>query len=140
MTPPLRQADIWETGDGGFAVEIAVGRHTLHGDEPVADGGRDGGPAPFDFLIAALGSCTVMTMRWYARKQGWPLVHAEATIAHEKRDGHDHFTKSVTVTGDALTAEQRTKLLDIAARCPVHRAIAGGTTTIDTVWNEGMPA
>ena len=130
----LRTAEIWETGDGGFAVEIAVGRHSLHGDEPVADGGRDSGPAPFDLLVAALGSCTVMTMRWYARRQGWPLVHAEAAVTHEKRDGHDHFIKSVSLTGEALTVEQRSKLLEVAARCPVHKAIAGGATTIETRW------
>ncbi|HEY5986064.1 MAG TPA: hypothetical protein VIV12_06705 [Streptosporangiaceae bacterium] len=40
----------------GFAQEISAGRHRLVADEPVADGGTDTGPGPYDLLLASLGS------------------------------------------------------------------------------------
>src|SRR5262245_28092570 len=66
-------AYVEETGESPFAVRIETGGHVLIGDEPVAEGGADLGPAPYQILTAALGECTAMTVRWYARKQGWPV-------------------------------------------------------------------
>ena len=60
-------------GATGFAQEIEIGAHRLTGDEPVAFGGTGTGPSPYDFLLAALGTCTSMTISLYARRKGWPL-------------------------------------------------------------------
>ncbi len=130
-------AHVIETGDSPFSVRIDVSGHSLTGDEPVAMGGADLGPAPYDLLLAALGECTAMTIRWYARQQDWPLERVEVTLSHSKGavEGKsakvDHFTKQIRITGDALTQEQRERLIEVAARCPVQRTLEG-TPVIST--------
>ena len=119
----------------GFAQAIAVGQHRLAADEAVIVGGTDTGPNPYELLLAALGSCTSMTVAMYARRKGWPLeavtvrlrhsrVHAADCEACETRVGLlDHIDREVEFSG-ALSDEQRARLLDIANKCPVHRTLA----------------
>lgn len=113
-----------------FAMAIDVSGHHILGDEPTEMGGSNLGPAPFDLLTAALAECTAMTVRWYARQQGWPLDHVDVVVEHEKAaaEGHpgkiDVFRKSVSVTGD-LTEEQKARLIAVAARCPVQKTLEG---------------
>ena len=127
-----------ETGESAFSVSIDVSGHKLVGDEPVAKGGNDLGPAPYDLLLAALGECTAMTVRWYARQQNWPLERVEVAVAHAKGGAAgkstkaDHFTKTIRVTGQDLTEEQRDKLIAVASRCPVQRTLEG-TPVITTL-------
>jgi putative redox protein len=116
-------AYVTETGESLYAVNITVSGHTLKGDEPVASGGGNLGPAPYDMLLAALGECTAMTVRWYAKQQNWPLERVEVKLTHQKLDKVDTFEKQVTVHGDALTPEQHKKLVDVAAKCPVQRTL-----------------
>ncbi len=123
----------------GFAQEITVGRHQLVADEPVAAGGTDTGPNPYDLLISALGACTSMTVAMYARRKQWPLeavtvrlrhakVHAADCQDCEKKDGKiDRIERDVELHG-ALTEDQRARLLEIANMCPVHRTL---TSEID---------
>lgn len=124
-------AHVIETGDSPFSVRIDVSGHSLTGDEPDAMGGADLGPAPYDLLLAALGECTAMTIRWYARQQDWPLERVEVTLTHAKGgvEGKspkvDHFEKHIRITGSALTPEQRDRLIEVAARCPVQRTLEG---------------
>jgi putative redox protein len=131
-------AHVVETGESIFSVAIDVSGHHLIGDEPVEADGKDLGPSPYDFLAAALGECTAMTIRWYARQQQWPLDRVEVTLTHAKGgiDGNsakvDHFTKSIRIHGDDLTDEQRDKLIAVAARCPVQRTLEG-TPVISTI-------
>ena len=118
----------------GFAQEIAIGRHRLAADEPLSVGGTDTGPNPYDLLLAALGSCTSMTVAMYARRKRWPLesvtvrmshskVHAADCEASETKVGMlDHVQRDVEFSGP-LTDEQRARLLDIASKCPVHRTL-----------------
>jgi putative redox protein len=114
-----------------LAAGIEVSGHRLIADEPVADGGANLGPSPFDLLTAALGACTAMTVRWYALKMGWPLEHVSVEVEHDKRmqaglpDMVDSFRKRVAITGPELTVEQRQKLFEVAAKCPVHRTLTG---------------
>ena len=122
---------------GGLAQEVRAGRHVLRSDEPVSSGGTDTGPDPYALLLAALGSCTSMTLRLYARRKGWPLEGIAVALSHERLHGKDcedcetkedarisRVTREITLAGD-LSAEQRARLLEIAERCPVHRTLAG---------------
>lgn len=118
----------------GFAEEIQVGNHRLSADEPVSAGGADTGPTPYDLLLAALGSCTSMTLGIYARRKEWPLesvtvrlshsrIHAEDCAECETKEGRlDRIDVVIELTGD-LTEEQRRRLLEIADRCPVHQTL-----------------
>lgn len=116
-------AHVEETGESLYAVNINVSGHTLKGDEPVASGGGNLGPAPYDMLLAALGECTAMTVRWYAKQQNWLLEKVEVNLTYQKIDKVDVFEKEVIVHGDALTPDQRKKLVDVAAKCPVQRTL-----------------
>jgi uncharacterized OsmC-like protein len=123
----------------GFTQEILAGRHRMLGDEPVSAGGTDAGPSPYDFLLAALGSCTSMTVGAYARRKGWPLeevtvtlryskIHALDCVECETKEGMlDHIERDIHLAGP-LTTEERSRLLDIANKCPVHRTL---TSEID---------
>lgn len=129
---------ISETGDSPFAVTIATGQHRFVGDEPPEKDGADLGPSPYQLLVSALGECTAMTIRWYARQQKWPLDHVAVDVTHEKAaaDGKpgktDLFRKSIHLKGPQLTDEQRKKLVEIAAKCPVQRTLEG-TPSITTI-------
>ncbi len=118
----------------GFAQDIMAGAHRLRSDEPPAVGGTDSGPNPYDLLLAALGSCTSMTIAMYARRKQWPLesvtvrlrqskIHAEDCADCETRIGMiDRIEREIAFTG-SLDDVQRSKLLEIADKCPVHRTL-----------------
>jgi uncharacterized OsmC-like protein len=118
----------------GFAQEIHAGSHRLHADEPASAGGTDTGPSPYDLLLAALGACTSMTVGMYARRKGWPLeevtvhlrhakIHAVDCAECETKEGMlDRIERDIHLTGP-LTEEQRSRLLEIANKCPVHRTL-----------------
>jgi putative redox protein len=118
----------------GFAQEIVLGRHRLTADEPTSAGGTDTGPNPYDFLLAALGSCTSITVAMYARRKRWPLEAVTVRLRHSKIDATDchecdtkegqldHIDRDIELVG-ALSNEQRARLLDIANKCPVHRTL-----------------
>jgi putative redox protein len=125
------RAFVSENGRSAFAVDIQVSGYTLLGDEPVDAGGGNLGPSPYDMLLSALGECTAMTVRWYALQQKWPLDKVEVTLTHHKEGRNDHFTKQIKLFGDHLTADQKEKLVAVAAKCPVQRTLEG-TPTITT--------
>lgn len=129
-----RQVVVRETRKSKFNQTISVGPHRLVADEPVAAGGEDAGPGPYDFLLAGLGACTSMTMRLYADRKALPLDRVTVTLKHSKiyakdcaecetRDGMlDQIERDIAIDG-ALDAEQRKKLMEIADKCPVHRTL-----------------
>ena len=90
-------ATIIESGYSPYAVAIAVSGYHLEGDGSAAIGGSGLAPAPYDFLLAALGECTAMTMRWYAIQQNWPLDKVEVRITHHKEGRQDIFSKAITI-------------------------------------------
>ncbi len=117
-----------------FRQEIQAGPHRLVADEPVADGGGAKGPSPYGLLLAALGSCTSMTIGLYARRKGWPLEEITVSLRHSKiyamdcaecetKEGKiDRIERDIHLTG-SLTDEQRARLMQIADMCPVHRTL-----------------
>lgn len=121
----LITAHITETDESAYAVAIEVNGHSLKGDEPESFGGGNTGPAPYDLLLAALGECTAMTVRWYAIQKDWPLEKVEVNITHQKVEKLDKFEKKISIHGEKLTDEQRQKLIEIAAKCPVQRTLEG---------------
>lgn len=127
MTDQPTTARVTENGKSAYAVTIDVSGHQICGDEPVSFGGGNAGPAPYDLLLAALGECTAITVRWYAKQKGWPLERVEVNLSHRKEESdgkkNDVFEKEILLFGDALTDEQRQKLRDVAAKCPVHRTL-----------------
>jgi putative redox protein len=135
-----------ETAQGPFLNHVVIGQHRLLADEPTSIGGFDAGPAPYDFLSAALGACTSMTLRMYADRRQLPLdrvtvevshgkVHADdcaecadndnvfAEIATGRATLIDRFERVIEIEGDDLTAADKQKLLAIADKCPVHRTL-----------------
>lgn len=120
--------------DAAFLVAINANGHELIGDEPISYGGTDLGPTPYDLLGAALASCTVMTLNFFARREKLPLTNVEVVVRHDqihakdcadcdKTSGRiDRFTRQIQLSGD-LDDEQRTLLLSIADRCPVHKTL-----------------
>lgn len=123
MSDQTISAHVVETGENTYAVDINVSGHTIKGDEPIDAGGGNLGPAPFDLLTAALGECTAMTVRWYAKQHEWPLDKVEVKLTHHKDGTQDIFKKQVILHGADLTEEQRARLIAIAAKCPVHKTI-----------------
>ena len=126
----------------GLVQDILAGTHALRADEPVASGGTDAGPDPYALLLSALGACTSMTLRLYAGRKGWALrevvveldiarVYAE-DCAHceDPRAMVDQITRRITLHGD-LDAAQRTRLAEIAAKCPVHKTLVAGVRVRD---------
>ena len=130
-----------ETSQGPFLNHVVVGRHRFLADEPESIGGFDAGPAPYDFLGAALGACTSMTLRMYADRKQLPLDRVTVEVHHDKvhaddctacaenellegRTGMiDQFERVIRLDGDDLTDDDRKKLLVIANKCPVHRTL-----------------
>jgi putative redox protein len=119
---------------GGLTQEVEAGRHRLVGDEPIDAGGEDLGPTPYDFLLAALGTCTSMTLTLYARRKGWPLTGVEVRLVHDriyaedcascetKTGKIDRIDREIVLQGP-LDEEQRRRLLEIADKCPVHKTL-----------------
>jgi putative redox protein len=129
-----RQVVVRETRNSKLQQTVAVGPHRMIADEPVAVGGEDTGPGPYDFLLTALGACTSMTMRLYADRKALPLDRITVTLKHSKihakdcaecetREGMlDQIDRVIAMDG-ALDAEQRKRLMEIADKCPVHRTL-----------------
>ncbi len=124
-----------ETGAGRFQQSLALGPHHLFADEPRAMGGMDSGPSPYQLLLAALGSCTTMTVRMYADRKKIPLKGVSVALTHSR--GHfedveaacegapvpnEVIDRTIQFTGE-LSPEEHTRLLEIADRCPVHRTL-----------------
>jgi putative redox protein len=122
---------IEDTGLGLFQVEVRAQGASFLSDEPIASGGMASGPGPFDLLGAALGACTVMTIKLYARRKSIGVSHVQVMVTHH-RDGasqRDVFERSIFIDG-AITEDQRKLLLIAADRCPVSRTLCKGSDIV----------
>ena len=124
------------TNAGLFQQLITAGGHELVVDEPAEVGGRDGGPTPYGLILGALGACTSMTLRLYAKRKDIPLDDLEVRLSHLRIHAKDcadcesdkamidEITTRIALKGP-LDDEQRQRLLEIAEMCPVHRTLSG---------------
>ncbi len=130
----MSRSVVVEAGRLPYAQNISVGSHLLQGDEPVSAGGSDVGPNPYELLLAALGSCTSMTVRMYAERRQWPLegVHIEMSYARVHAEDCTACDKELTLVDGIemelsffgeLSQSQRQRLMEIANKCPVHRTL-----------------
>jgi putative redox protein len=112
-------------GRDQYRTEIVTGGHALIADEGEALGGRDAGPAPYDYILAGLGDCTAITLRMYADRKGWPLESLDVSL-HLSGDGPEAFRIDRTLAITGLDDVQRSRLADIAERTPVTLTLKGG--------------
>jgi putative redox protein len=112
--------------NGTFRHEVEIREHELLADEPEENGGEDAGPSPQELLAASLASCTAITMEMYADRKGWAVGDLEVNVNYEpaQRGSPTKFEMQVRMPKE-LPEEQREKLMQIAAKCPVHRTLEG---------------
>lgn len=122
----MRQVTVHWAG-GPFAQAIQVAGHHLRADEEISHGGEDTGAEPHELLLAALGSCTAMTLKAYAERKGWPLRDARIAVNGETGTAGLLITRTIELVGE-LDEEQRRRLMEIADKCPVHRSLSGPIT------------
>jgi len=129
-----RQVVVRETRNSKFQNTVSIGSHRMLADEPIAAGGEDTGPGPYDFLLTALGACKSMTMRLYADRKSFPLERATVTLTHSKihaqdcaecetKEGMlDQIDVLINLEGP-LDTDQYKRIVEIADKCPVHRTL-----------------
>ena len=113
--------------DGGkLRQAVEVREHTVAADEPKDHGGDDSGPSPQELLAAALASCTAITMEMYAERKGWELGDLSVDVDYEpaQRGSPTRFSMVVNFPKE-LPEDQRERLMQIGAKCPVHRVLEG---------------
>jgi uncharacterized OsmC-like protein len=125
-----------------YQTRIDTGDLALIGDEPVESGGDGLGPNPYELLLAALGHCTVLTMLLYARRKGWAVNGVSVRASHERllvaeeidgeviRKKAERIVQEIALQGN-LDEEQRTRLIEIAGKCPVHRTMTGDLEIVE---------
>lgn len=131
------EGEVWTRLSGDdFLTEITAGQHHLIADEPKVSGGSDLGPSPYGFLLSALGACTAMTLRMYANYKNISLEEVEVRLTHDKvhvEDGEqtesakgkiDQIKRIIRIEGD-LSDQERSRLIEIADKCPVHKTLEG---------------
>lgn len=154
--PAVESADregvlVAETGEGKFQNYVRSGKHRLLADEPVSVGGLDSGPSPYDYLAVALGACTSMTLRMYARFKKLDIGAVSVTVLHEKIHATDckscaedlmtaggkvdQFERRISIEGDVDPAIHN-KLLEIADKCPVHKTLEGKASILTRIVSE----
>ncbi len=111
---------------GSLKHEIELGEHSVLADEPEQNGGTDEGPNPQELLAASLASCSAITMEMYAQRKGWDIGDVEVAVDYEpaQRGSPTKFTMTVRLPKE-LPDDQRERLMQIVAKCPVHRTLEG---------------
>ena len=138
----MANVDVQYLTSYSYTHSLVAGTHAFYADEPEDAGGDDLGPTPYELLLWALGACTSMTLLMYARRKGWPLADVAIHLHHNRvyatdcencedpGSRIDRIEREIVLVG-ALTDDQRARLLEIAALCPVHRTITGKIQVAD---------
>lgn len=143
----FREARV-ETTEFPRRVSITVGPHTLISDLPPFEDGSDAGPSPYDLLLASVGTCTAMTIRWAAEKSGIPVDRVQVRLSQSRTPSGHLVRRLIQVEGE-LTDEQRARLERAAERCPVGLTLAGEIridtrlvvdSTVEEAGRESFPA
>jgi putative redox protein len=111
---------------GKVKQHVQMGAHRITADEPKDSGGEDAGPSPQELLAASLASCTAVTIEMYAERKGWDVGEIAVDVDYEPahRGSPTRFTMNVSLPKE-LPEDQRERLMQIAAKCPVHRTLEG---------------
>lgn len=147
-TEPIEHVRVTETRASKFQNTVLAGPHRFFADEPASVGGTDTGPTPYDFLSAALGACTSMTLRIYAEFKKLDLGTVTVDVSHAKVHANDcadcsdeskanggkidRFERVITVDGN-VPPELAGKLEQIANKCPVHKTLEANATVVTKV-------
>jgi putative redox protein len=112
--------------NGTFRHDLQIREHHMTADEPEETGGDDSGPSPQELLAASLASCTAITIEMYAKRKGWEIGDLEVSVDYEpaQRGSPTKFQMEVRMPKE-LPEDQRERLMQIAAKCPVHRTLEG---------------
>ena len=110
----------------GLKHHVEVGAHKVTSDEPEATGGTDAGPSPQDLLAVSLAACSAITLEMYAKRKGWEVGDVMVDVDYEpaQRGSPTRFEMTVRLPKE-LSEDQRDKLMQIVAKCPVHRTLEG---------------
>ena len=131
-------------GPTGFTTQLRAGDHFFVADEPLSFGGRDLGPNPYQLVSGGLAACTSMTIQMYARRKNWKVENVETRVSYSKKYADDCencedskakidiFEREVFLKGD-LDAQQKTRLMEIADKCPVHKTISSSSKITTTL-------
>lgn len=125
MAPGITRTSVVSCDGTRYQQKIQAGPHIITADEPRALGGDGTGATPISLMLAALGSCTAMTLKMYAERKGYLIERIETFLSHEKRGDRDHIEREIIIHSKDLTAEQRARMMQIADMCPVHKMLSG---------------
>jgi putative redox protein len=120
----MRTVIVAKGSSGKYQQSIQIGPHAFIADEPTEVGGDDAGPTPHEILLSSLGACTSITLHMYASRKGWALRTVTVGLEDQKMPDAYVIKRTIHLEGD-LTDEQRSRLLEIANRCPVHKTLTG---------------
>lgn len=135
---PVASAHVISSGDA-YRHDIRTGRHQLVADEPEHYGGKDAGPAPYDYILAGLGACTAITLRMYAEKKGWDIGQLDVDLALYKNAEGEALIRRVVHSSATLSEEQWERLLAVAEKTPVTLTLkAGARITTQRQHPEGV--
>jgi putative redox protein len=139
----VKNATVQYLSDYTYSQVLSAGHHAYLADEPADRGGDDLGPGPYELLLWALGSCTAMTLLMYARRHEWDVAGITIDLKHDRVYAEDRdpdgeggrievIEQTIGLKGD-LSEEQRVRLQEIAAKCPVHKTLSGSVRIRDRV-------
>jgi putative redox protein len=120
-----RFAHVTSKSAQGLALEIRAGRHQLAADEPSSSGGTDRGPNPYQLLLSALAGCTSITLRMYAQRKQWELGEIDVDLQIFRSGDAERIERRIRFSGP-LSAEQLSRLLEIAEKTPVTKTLKRG--------------
>lgn len=124
---PVATAHVVSGGEA-YRHDIRTGNHQLVADEPETYGGKDQGPAPYDYILAGLGACTAITLRMYAEKKGWDIGQLDVDLSLHKNSEGDALIKRVLRSSAILSEEQWERLMAVVEKTPVTLTLKAGAT------------